>query len=45
LPEGNYTATDVIRGETVQAKFEDGRLVLSQALQPNEIWLVKIDSS
>ncbi|HZQ07361.1 MAG TPA: beta-galactosidase [Anaerolineae bacterium] len=45
LPQGNYMATDVLRGETVQAQFENGHLTLQKAMTPSEIWLVKLASA
>lgn len=44
VPEANYGVTDILRGEPVSFSIEQGHLILTRSLQPQEIWLVKIQS-
>jgi len=42
LPQGNYTATDLVAAQPVACRYQDGRLVLSKPLEPGEIWVVQV---
>ena len=42
LPQGNYTATDLVAAQPVACRYQDGRLVLGKPLEPGEIWVVQV---
>ncbi len=45
VPQGDYTATDIVTGQPVPCRNRDGQLVLGKSLEPGEIWVVKIVAS
>ena len=41
-PQGDYAATDIVTGQPVPCRYQDGRLVLGKPLEAGEIWVVRI---
>jgi hypothetical protein len=42
ITSGDYVISDIVSGQGVPAVWSNGLLQLQSALQPGEIWLVKI---
>jgi hypothetical protein len=44
LPQGSYTAKDLVTGEAIATRYERGGLILKKRLATSDVWVVRISA-